>query len=171
VEDCICSVGQEIASLAWGPLTPHILVNRKFDLCPKKQLKVYFCLDAPPKCVKPIPMPLVASAIADAYSSLNPLIRAMGNFGVIGLFLLLLWHGEHVYSINNNNASPFQLQDVDFIILGTHRYHAAIYILYLLPSPMQIFLTFTKQKNGTFGKTWKHGSASHVIMSPVLAVL
>jgi hypothetical protein len=74
VEDYICSSGQQIASL--GTLDPIIMVNGKFDLCLKKQLKGYACLDTPPEQVKPIQMPLVALAISNAYTSQDPLWRA-----------------------------------------------------------------------------------------------
>jgi hypothetical protein len=56
VEDYVRSVGQEIASL--GALDPRVMVNGKIELCLKKQLKGYARQDAPPECVKPIPMPL-----------------------------------------------------------------------------------------------------------------
>ena len=167
VEDYVRSVGQEIASL--GTLDPRIMVNGTFDLRLKKQLKGYARLDTPPERVKPIPMPLVASAISDAYASPDPLLRATGDCGVIGLFFLLR-PGEHVHSANDNDTSPFRLKDVDFL-LGHHCYNAATCDLDLLLSPEQVLLTFTKQKNGTLGEKLKHGSTDQVLMSPVLAVL
>jgi hypothetical protein len=104
VEDDVRSVGQEIASL--GALAPRMMVNGKIELRLKKQLKGYARQDAPPERVKPIPMPLIAAAVMGAYTSSYPLLRATGDCGVIGLFFLLR-PGEHVYSSNDNDTSPF----------------------------------------------------------------
>jgi hypothetical protein len=167
VEDYVCSVGQEIASL--GALDPRMMVNGKIELHLKKQLKGYARQDAPPERVKPIPMPLVAAAVTEAYTTPDPLLRATGDCGVISLFFLLR-PGEHVYSSNDNDTSPFRLMDVEFL-LGEHCFNAATCDLDLLLSPEQVLLTFTKQKNGTLGEKLKHGSTGHVLMSPVLATL
>jgi hypothetical protein len=167
VEDYIRSVGQEIASV--GALDPRIMVNGKIELRLKTQLKGYARLDEPPERVKSIPMPLVAAAVADAYSSPDPLLRATGDCAVTGLFFLLC-PGEHVHSYQDNDTAPFRLQDVEFI-LGIHCYNAATCAMDLLLYPEQVLLTFTKQKNGTLGEKLKHGSTGHPLMSPVLAVL
>jgi hypothetical protein len=45
VEDSICSVGQEIASL--GTLDPRMMVNGKIEFRLRKQLKGYACQDDP----------------------------------------------------------------------------------------------------------------------------
>jgi hypothetical protein len=83
VEDYVRSIGQEIASL--GTLDPRLLANGKFELRLKNQLKGYSRQDPPPERVKPIPMPLVPAAVQDAYTTPDPLLRATGDCGVIGL--------------------------------------------------------------------------------------
>jgi hypothetical protein len=113
VEDYVRSIGKEIANL--GTLDPRLMANGKVELHLKNQLQDYSRLDPPPERVKPIPMPLVAAAVQDAYTTLDPLLCATGDCGVIGLFFLLR-PGEHVHSVNDSDTSPFRLQDVEFLM-------------------------------------------------------
>jgi hypothetical protein len=116
-------------------------------------------------------MPLIAAAIAKAYTYPDPLLCTTGQCGIIHLFFLLS-PGKHVYSSSNNDNDtfPFRLMDIKFII-GEHCFNAVICNLDLLLSPRQVLLMFTKQQNGTIGERLKHSSTGHVIMSPVLAML
>jgi hypothetical protein len=134
VEDYVRSIGKEIASL--GTLDPRLMANGKVELRLKKQLKGYSHLDPPPERGKPIPMPLVAAAVQDAYTTMDPLLCATGNCGVIGLFFLLR-PGEHVHSANDSDTSPFRLQDVEFLI-GPLCHSAATCNLDLIPSLDQV---------------------------------
>jgi hypothetical protein len=88
VEDYVHPVGQEITSL--GTLDPHLLANHKLELRLKNQLKGYSRQDPLPEHVKPIPMPLVAAAIQDAYTTPDPLLCATGDCGVNGPFFFAL---------------------------------------------------------------------------------
>jgi hypothetical protein len=145
------------------------MVNGNIELRLKTQLKGYARLDEPPERAKPIPMPLLAAAVAGAYSSSDPLLRATGDCTVIGLFSLLR-PGEHVHSYQDNDTAPFRLQDVEFNF-GIHCYNAATCDMDLLLCPDSVLLTYSKQKNGTLGEKLKHGSTGHPLMSPILAVL
>jgi hypothetical protein len=153
VENYVLSISQEIASL--GTLDPRLLANGKLELRLKNQLKGYSHQDPPPERVKPIPMPLVAAAVQTAYTTPDPLLRAMGDCGaVIGLFFLLR-PGEHVKAAPDSDTSPFHLCDVE--LLGHSCYNAATCNLALIPSPDQVHLTFTKQKkNGEGGEKPAH---------------
>jgi hypothetical protein len=159
--------GQEIASL--GTLDPRLLANGKLELRLKNQLKSYSHQDPPPERVKPIPMPLAAAAVQDAYATPDPLLHATGDCGVIGLFFLLR-PGKHVKAAADSDTSPFRLCNVEFL-LGHSCYNAATRDLVLIPSPDQVHLTFTKQKNRECGKKLAHGSTDQVLMSPIHAVL
>jgi hypothetical protein len=114
-------------------------------------------------------MPLVAVAAQDAYTTLDPLLRATGDCGVIGLFFLLV-PGGPFKAASDNDTLPFRLQDVEFL-LGHSCHNAATCDLALIPSPDLVHLTFTKQKNGECSKKLAHGLTDQVLMLPIHAVL
>jgi hypothetical protein len=164
VEDYLCTVGEEIASL--GAPNPRLDVAGNV-VQPIRQLqRAWKTDDPPPVRVKPVPLALARHAVNSQDPS-DPFQAAVRDLLLIGYFYLLR-PGEHAYS--GPNGHPFRLCDTSFEVPGAAAINGASIDDASLSSAIRVNLNFTTQKNGERNESITHGDTGDPLLSPVQAV-
>jgi hypothetical protein len=147
VEDYLWTVGQEIACLGAPDGSPG--VDPRYDATGQvhRELRdlqrAFKSGDPPPERVKPVPMQLVAHAVAQAQQG-TEFDRACADLLIIGIYYLLC-PGEHTHTSNSDDNHPFCLQDVSFVAHNaTH--NAATASTTSLQAATVVHLNFTPRR-------------------------
>lgn len=133
-----------------------------------QQFRSYKKQDPPPERVKPVPLQLLDSVIAQLTAQATQHTLAVLDLLILGFFFLLR-PGEHTFAKNNNH--PFRLCDVSFELPDQLTTNAAVSSLPSLATASRVHLNFTTQKNGVKNEAITHGSTSHPWLCPTKAVL
>lgn len=166
VEDSIRSVGQAFARM--GSHDPRInKITGKIDFRLQQQLRSYARTDAPPKRVKPLPITIVLSILAEAFNgvSTSNTRRTIANMVCIA-FYFCLRPGE--YTGTTNDDAPFLLQDVGFYI-GPRKLDNATAFDWEILAATAVTLMFTTQKNMHRNENIAHGLSGATLCCPVRA--
>jgi hypothetical protein len=136
----------------------------KLDFRLSRQLAAYKKEDPPPHRVKPIPFALLAHAAEMCGRANTPYANAVADMLLLGFFFLLR-PGEYAWT-DNDNASPFRLQDVHLLIRDRRIHHSQA-----TEQDYQrinfVALEFTNQKNGVRGELIGLGQSGHPTWCPV----
>jgi hypothetical protein len=166
VEDAVRVVGQAFTQLGAPDIRKDALGAIKFEIC--RQLRCYRKEDAPPSCVKPVPILIIIFILHQAFTpSSTPDRQAIADLVAIA-FYFLLRPGE--YTGTTSNDAAFRFADVELhvddraidpITCSDDDLHAATFVS----------LMFTTQKNGTKGEIITHGLSTDPLACPVKATV
>lgn len=160
-------MGQAHARL--GAPDPRLTAHGKLDFRLSSLLQAWKKADAPPRRVKPLPLPVVAQVWNLAEGDGTPQAAAAAACLITGFFFLLR-PGEYLGNPARRGAHMFRLQDVQFWI-GSRALHHLTCSEADLRAATFVTLTFTQQKNGVRNERIGHGRSGHPSLCPVNALV
>ena len=163
VEGALRSIGQTFTSM--GANDPRLAPNGRTQFRLQRQLASYSRQDPPPIRVKPIPIRILLSILAQSHASNNPHTKAIGDMIALAFFFLLR-PGEYTSS---STTTPFTLGDTQLFI-GRTRIDLANAPDTDIAAATFASLTFTTQKNGVRGEVVGLGRSGRYFACPVLAL-